>query len=159
LKTGPDTREAPCAFGRIGPCYALPRGVEAPRSTPLLALAAALVTVGCGDKAGPGPSEAIFPATFRQTGFRMVRPCRAPGEHWALNGFTVWVDQASADLYDELLRGNTARGREMPDGSMVVKELYVDRGCSPDAVDHCGDAGSCRGFGAARGMDYLCTAP
>ena len=45
----------------------------------------------------------IFPAAFHQAGFRMVRACRAPGEHSALNGFTVWVNDAAAAIYDEIL--------------------------------------------------------
>ena len=50
---------------------------------------------GCSSKSQPGGADGgtlVFPTTFRQAGFQMVRACRAPGEHSALNGFTVWVN-------------------------------------------------------------------
>ena len=87
---------------------------------------------GCSSKpTGPaGDAGApIFPATFRQSGFQRVRTCRAPGEHSALNGFTVWVDGASAASYDLILGGGGAT-HLMPDGAIVVKELYGDRECN-----------------------------
>jgi hypothetical protein len=151
--------------------------------------------------ASPGGRDAgvaIFPVSFRQSGFHMVRACRAPGEHSALNGFTVWVDDAAAATYDQILSGGGA-AQPMPDGAIVVKELYGDRECTvvdrwvamkkaagfdpgrgdwywqdlaadravvregqlPACSDcHEGrDDGTCIGYGAVNGMDYLCTAP
>jgi len=166
---------------------------------------------GCSSKpAGPdtgsdaGAGAPIFPATFRQSGFQMVRACRAPGEHSALNGFTVWTSEAAAATYDQLLSGSGAggdggAGRAMPDGAIVIKELFGDRDCTlvdrwvamkkiagfdpangdwywqdlaasrailregalpACSVCHEGRAdGTCIGYGATNGMDYLCTAP
>ena len=164
------------------------------RATMLL-VAVGLAALGCSAK-----SSVIFPQTFRQTGFRLVRPCRAPGEHSALNGFTVWVNDAAAVAYDDILSG-TAGVHEMPANSIVIKEVSTDVTCSSSAVDrwvamkkipgydppngdwmwqevsgqgsitvegrvaactgcHAGaDNTTCAGYGAARGMDYLCTAP
>src|SRR4051812_19851689 len=70
---------------------------------------------GCSSKpAGPDTGTdagaPIFPATFRQSGFHMVRACRAPGEHSALNGFTVWASGAAAATYAQLLSGGAAGG-------------------------------------------------
>ena len=98
-----------------------------------------LAVAGCSSKpASPGgdAGATLFPATFRQSGFRMVRACRAPGEHSGLNGFTVWVDDAAAAAYDQILSGGGASAGDsgaapvMPDGAIVVKELYGDRDCA-----------------------------
>src|SRR5262245_34854922 len=93
----------------------------------------AAVSGGCSTKASsPTPDAAapIFPQDFRQSGFQMVRACRSPGEHSALNGFTVWADQSSAAQYDSILLGAVDGGaHEMPAGSIVVKEVYRDSDC------------------------------
>ncbi len=131
----------------------------------------------------------------------MVRRCRAPGEHSGLDGFTVWVDDPSAASYDQILSGSRpdAAAAQMPDGAVVVKELYTDRDCttvdrwvamkkiagfdpthgdwfwqdvaptravlSEGQQPRCSDChegradGTCIGYGAVNGMDYLCTAP
>ena len=90
--------------------------------------------VACSSSPGSPGGDAgttIFPAAFRQSGFRMVRACRAPGEHSGLNGFTVWVDDAAAAVYDQILSGGGAGvAAAMPDGAVVVKELYGDRDCT-----------------------------
>jgi len=105
-------------------------------------LLAVILAFGCTSSkpAGDGgPTDAgttVFPATFKQAGFQMVRACRAPGEHSALNGFTVWVNESSAAAYDQILQaagidaGGDAAARQMPDGSIVIKELYRDQTCS-----------------------------
>jgi hypothetical protein len=175
----------------------------------LVTVTAALLAASCSSKSvvdddgGRDAAATIFPREFHQSGFQMVRPCRAPGEHSALNGFTVWVNETSAAAYDQLLQGASTGGdggvRQMPAGSIVVKELYRDPTC--DTVDrwvamkkiagfdpvngdwfwqdvsaqgsinlegrapscagcHEGRAdGTCIGYGAVNGMDYLCTAP
>jgi hypothetical protein len=102
----------------------------------ILCLVAAWGAPACSSKSSAvvDGGTLIFPATFRQAGFQMVRPCRAPGEHSALNGFTVWVSEAAAATYDEILSGGgDAAVHAMPDGAVVVKELYQDRACT--AVD------------------------
>ena len=90
---------------------------------------------GCSSKSGanggtPDAAGRIFPQAFRQTGFQMVRACRAPGEHSALSGFTVWVNDAAAAAYNDILQNRDAGAREMPNGAIVVKELYRDRICT-----------------------------
>lgn len=108
--------------------------MRAPVSPWALLLSLALAGGGaCSSAAGKGDAP-IFPATFRQAGFRQVRACRAPGEHSGLNGFTVWVDQGSADTYDSILTAS-ADVHQMPAGAIVVKELYGDRTCTAAAVD------------------------
>ena len=68
----------------------------------ILCLVAAWGAPACSSKSSAvvDGGTLIFPAaTFRQAGFQMVRACRAPGEHSALNGFTVWVnDGGGGDL-------------------------------------------------------------
>jgi hypothetical protein len=104
----------------------------------LLGLAVlALGAPGCSSRsAGPGPDAGttIFPASFRQSGFQTVRACRAPGEHSGLSGFTVWANDAAAATYDQILaRGAGSDGggaHQMPDGAIVIKELYNDRACT-----------------------------
>ena len=100
-------------------------------------LAGAAVALGCSSNSSHGAADGgvlVFPTTFRQSGFQMVRSCRGPGEHSGLNGFTVWVNDAAAATYDQLLLGGTpgdaGGGHEMPDGAVVVKELYRDRSCA-----------------------------
>jgi len=118
----------------------------------ILCLAAAWGALSCSSKASsPVDGGAlIFPATFRQAGFQMVRACRAPGEHSALNGFTVWVNDAAAAAYDEILSGGGDAGvRTMPDGAVVVKELYQDRACT--AVDRWVAMKKIAGFDPAHG--------
>ena len=109
--------------------------MRAPRRSvsKIIGLAAALAA-GCTSRsAQKGDAGApIFAQGFRQSGFQMVRACRAPGEHSALNGFTVWVDDAAAATYDQILLGggNDGGPRQMPDGAIVIKELYRDRACA-----------------------------
>lgn len=105
----------------------------------IIGLAAALAT-GCssrsaqkgeGDGGAADAGTSIVPPGFQRSGFQMVRPCRAPGEHSALNGFTVWVNDDAAATYDQLLLGGgDGGGRQMPDGATVIKELYRDRACA-----------------------------
>lgn len=107
-----------------------PRALAWPRALLLL-----LATVaGACSSGSAAHEEPFFPATFRQAGFRRVRACRAPGEHSGLNGFTVWADDASADVYDSILAAS-GDVHQMPAGAIVVKELYDDRTCSEDQVD------------------------
>jgi hypothetical protein len=80
----------------------------------------------------------------------MVRACRAPGEHSGLNGFTVWVDDAAASAYDQILSGGGAA--PMPDGAIVVKELFDDRDCT--VVDRWVAMKKVAGFDAAHGDWY-----
>lgn len=94
----------------------------------------ALTAAGACSSTPAANDAPFFPATFRQSGFRQVRACRAPGEHSGLNGFTVWVDDASADSYDSILAAS-ADVHQMPAGAVVVKELYRDRACGADQVD------------------------
>lgn len=167
----------------------------------LLVPTLALLAVGCSSGSTPsGDAAVLFPPSFRETGYRRVRPCRSPGEHSALFGFTVWVDEPSAARYDQILSGGGDAGvQEMPAGAVVIKEVFSDLDCrsverwvamkkmpgydpahgdwfwqeltvkgvskSEGRVAACiachlgGDTGSCAGFGALKGMDYLCTAP
>ena len=165
---------------------------------------AAVLAMGCSSKAGSngGTRDAgttVFPLGFRQSGFQMVRACRAPGEHSALSGFTVWVSDAAAAAYNEIMQSRDAGAGEMPDGAIVVKELYRDRTCTvvdrwvamkkiagfdplhgdwfwqdvaatgsvtlegqAPSCSGCHEGrpdGTCIGYGAVNGMDYLCTAP
>jgi hypothetical protein len=104
---------------------------------------AVALSAGCTSRSardgGPGDAGTpIFPAGFRQSGFQMVRACRAPGEHSALNGFTVWVNDDAAATYDRILvsggggggAGGAGGAPRMPDGAIVIKELYADRACA-----------------------------
>jgi hypothetical protein len=80
----------------------------------------------------------------------LVRACRAPGEHSGLNGFAVWVNDAAAATYDQILQGGgDAAVHEMPDGAIVVKELYKDRTCT--AVDRWVAMKKISGFDPATG--------
>jgi hypothetical protein len=119
----------------------------------LLCLAAVCGAPGCSSKSTPAATDGgtlVFPTTFRQSGFQMVRACRAPGEHSALNGFTVWVNEAAAASYDEILLGGGDAGvHAMPDGAVVVKELYADRACT--AVDRWVAMKKIAGFDPAHG--------
>jgi hypothetical protein len=103
----------------------------------IICFAALCLATGCSSKSQPAAVDGgtlVFPSTFRQSGFQMVRACRAPGEHSALNGFTVWVNDEAAAAYDAILLGGADAGvHVMPDGAVVVKELYKDRTCT--AVD------------------------
>lgn len=118
---------------------------------------------GCSSRPGSPGGDAgatIFPASFRQSGFRMVRACRAPGEHSGLNGFTVWVDDAAASAYDQILSGGGGAGGAvdsgaapaMPAGAIVVKELYGDRDCT--VVDRWVAMKKVDGFDPAHGDWY-----
>ncbi|MDP9152252.1 MAG: cytochrome P460 family protein [Myxococcota bacterium] len=97
-----------------------------------------MILVGCsshaGDKDAGTALAGIFPAAFRSAGYNQVRACRFPGEHSALNGFTVWADDAGASLYMAILAGDA--GGVMPAGSVVIKELYASQACDPSGVDH-----------------------
>jgi hypothetical protein len=119
----------------------------------IVAFAAACLAQACSSKSNPPAVDAgtvIFPATFRQAGFQLVRPCRAPGEHSALNGFTVWVNDDAAASYDAILLGGGDAGvHTMPDGAIVVKELYQDRTCT--AVDRWVAMKKIAGFDPAHG--------
>lgn len=169
----------------------------------LAVLCLAAAAWGCSSKGGStstaDAATLIFPQDFRQAGFQEVRACRSPGEHSALNGFTVWADSASAGQYDALLSRADAGATEMPAGATVIKEIYQDSDCTSverwvamkkipgfdpahgdwtwqevtapgtvtveGAVAACYDChtgrsdGTCIGYGAVNGMDYLCTAP
>ncbi len=122
----------------------------------IICFAALCVAIGCSSKSSPGAADAgmlIFPSTFHQSGFQMVRACRAPGEHSALNGFTVWVNDDGAAAYDAILSGGGDGGAHvMPDGAVVVKELYKDRTCT--AVDRWVAMKKIAGFDPAHG-DWL----
>ena len=111
----------------------------------------------------------------------MVRACRAPGEHSALSGFTVWVNDGAAATYNDLLQSKDAGVREMPDGAVAMKKIagfdplhgdwFWQDIAATGAVTLEGQAPSCSachegrpdatciGYGAVNGMDYLCTAP
>jgi len=119
----------------------------------ILCLIAAWGALGCSSKSNPAATDGgtlIFPTTFRQTGFQLVRACRAPGEHSALNGLTVWVSDAAAATYDDILSGGGDAGvHVMPDGAVVVKELYKDRTCT--AVDRWVAMKKIAGFDPAHG--------
>jgi hypothetical protein len=118
-----------------------------------ICLAALCLAISCSSKSNPTAPDGgttVFPSTFRQRGFQMVRACRAPGEHSALNGFTVWVNDDAAATYDAILSGGgDAATHVMPDGAVVVKELYSDRTCT--AVDRWVAMKKIAGFDPAHG--------
>ena len=124
----------------------------------ILALAGAACSTSTprdgGDAGDAGVT--IFPAGFRAAGFQMVRACRAPGEHSGINGFTVWVDDAAATTYDQILAGGPGRTdagvRQMPDGAIVIKELFGDRDCT--VVDRWVAMKKIAGFDPAHGDWY-----
>jgi hypothetical protein len=117
----------------------------------LAALAA--LAGGCSSRRAAGGDDgapaAVFPATFRQSGFQMVRACRAPGEHSGLDGFTVWVNDDAAAAYDQILGGGDASTHQMPAGAIVIKELYADATCT--VVDRWVAMKKIAGFDVAHG--------
>ena len=133
----------------------LPRRIVSPIVLLAAVTLAGVAAAGCSSHSNHAPTDGgvlVFPTTFRQSGFQMVRACRAPGEHSGLNGFTVWVNDAAAATYDQLLLGGApgdAGGHEMPDGAVVIKELYQDRGCT--TVDRWVAMKKLAGFDPARG--------
>ena len=90
---------------------------------------------GCngGGEAPPGEPPLVFDTDLRAS-YTMVRPCRFPGEHSALNGFTVWVNQKGAASFAAIWQ--TPPGvSELAPGSVVVKELYSGQGCDPKTAE------------------------
>lgn len=92
--------------------------------------AIAVLVAACGDGGTKHPG-AFFPTDPGGRGYVRVRDCRAPGEHSALGGFTVWVDPASAEAFESLWDGDQSR---MPGGAVVMKVIHSDPGCTADEV-------------------------
>ena len=62
-----------------------------------------------------------------------MRACRSPGEHSALAAFTVWVNPEALAVY-EAIWADPASMTRMPEGSVVVKELYEGSDCTAENV-------------------------
>ena len=108
----------------------MPASTRARRCLPTALL---LVQVACGNREDPPEDALVFPTDLQGAGFVEVRGCRAPGEHSALAGFTVWVDPDSAPSFEALFAGGGPAS--MPDGATVVKETYLEADCASGSVD------------------------
>lgn len=84
--------------------------------------------VACGSADEREAEEVLLPASFPTSGFVEVRSCRAPGEHSALGGFKVWVNDDAKQALDDLWAGKT---REMPANAIVAKETFGGPDCAP----------------------------
>lgn len=100
---------------------------------PLAVLAGGLVACGDGSAGDPPPTDErlVFPRDLARSDYVQVRPCRAPGEHSALAGFTVWVDGEGAAAFEDLWADPPGLS-ELPDGTVVVKVVYDGSDCAPD---------------------------
>jgi hypothetical protein len=105
------------------------------RETAFLVLALA----GCnGSSEGPPSHDETGPLLIFDTDiaahYTLVRSCRHPGEHSALNGFTVWVDKADETSFSAIWQ--TPPGvSALPPGAVVVKEIYTTETCDPGTVE------------------------
>jgi hypothetical protein len=86
----------------------------------------------CGETASP-EEGLVFPKDLAGAGFVQVRACRAPGEHSALGGFTVWVDPESHQAFEELW-ADPPRRTELPGQTVIVKETYQGPECASGDV-------------------------
>jgi hypothetical protein len=99
------------------------------------ALAAVTLAACSGDGGGEASwNEAVvFDQDLRAGGFTLVRDCRHPGEHSALDAYTVWVSNDARAAFDALWADPPA-GTRLPAGAVVVKEIYDGPDCDPSAV-------------------------
>jgi hypothetical protein len=94
-----------------------------------------LMTLPCCDGGTPPPSgpSLIFETNVRAK-YTIVRSCRRPGEHSALNAYTVWVNEIGRPSFSAIWDSPPAVS-ELAPGSVVVKEVYTGPDCDPTAVD------------------------
>lgn len=76
----------------------------------------------------------VFDVHFRDI-YTQVRPCRFPGEHTGLNGFTVWVNDVGRDSFASIWQTPPAVSA-VADGTVVVKELYTSQDCGAATIGH-----------------------
>jgi hypothetical protein len=74
----------------------------------------------------------IFDTDVQAT-YARVRDCRSPGEHSGLDAFTVWVSKDAEGAFADLWKDPPAILR-LPDGAVVVKEVYSGTDCAADPV-------------------------
>ena len=87
--------------------------------------------IGCAsEKADPG---LVFSRDVRAT-YSQARACRSPGEHSGLSAFSVWVSRDAETAFAALWRTPPGISR-MPEGAVVVKEIYSGRSCDPAKVE------------------------
>jgi hypothetical protein len=97
-----------------------------------LPLLLASFVVGCGG--GKTSPKLVFDTDVRSA-YVEVRPCRSPGEHSGLGAFTVWIDPEGKAAFDALWNRDPSV-TALPEGSVVVKEIYGGPQCDPKSVDH-----------------------
>ncbi len=94
-----------------------------------------VVTVACGDEIHPTkqPTPLIFD-THLPLAYESVRACRSPGEHSGLNAFSVWVSKDGVSEFTALWQTTPAIQR-LPDGVVVVKEVYLGSVCDSGQIE------------------------
>jgi hypothetical protein len=87
-----------------------------------------VLCLACSSSSGTGQEStpSLLPANFQSIGFAQTRACRSPGEHSALGGFTVWVNNDALEAFQSLWAGEVG---SMPSGALVLKEIYADANC------------------------------
>lgn len=98
-------------------------------------VAGLLSAVACGGGKSPGTENPrlVFETNVRKA-YSQVRACRSPGEHSGLNAFSVWVSLDAATAFAALWESPPGIQR-LPEGTIVVKEVYTGTDCDPDQVE------------------------
>jgi hypothetical protein len=110
--------------------------VTAPRADAMVVGLAAALGVGCngsGNLPGQNIPGLIF-ATEVQKTYAAARACRSPGEHSGLNAFSVWVSKDAESAFSTLWHTPPGIDR-LPDGTVVVKEVYSGPDCVESQVE------------------------
>jgi hypothetical protein len=97
----------------------------------------ALVALGCagcsGGKSADGGAKLVFDTDVRKA-YAPARACRSPGEHSGLNAFSVWVSRDAAADFGAIWQ-NPPGIERLPEGAVVVKEVYSGAECNPLDVE------------------------
>ncbi|HEX7668036.1 MAG TPA: hypothetical protein VF395_00550 [Polyangiaceae bacterium] len=89
---------------------------------------------GCSDGKSMGGAPKLVFDTDVRTAYAPARACRSPGEHSGLNAFSVWVSPGALPDFDRLWEDPPGIAR-LPDGAVVVKEVYSGAECKASEVE------------------------